>query len=173
MQNKMTSLISRFFCIVHLIAGSTGYFVNNWDQPFNFNCPPGQVISYVSSIHDNGAEDRRWEFLCRAVANTHSCSHSGYVNTFDNPVVFRCPGHQVMTGVNSYHSNGNEDRRYGFYCCNVASLKTCDCYITGYVNDWDEKLTLVVPEGKAIKGAFSHHDNGREDRIWQFEICNL
>ena len=98
---------------------------------------------------------------------------SGYVNTFDNPLVFKCPGNQVITGVNSYHSNKYEDRRFGFQCCNVLGRQPRDCYITGNVNDWDGKLTLAVPEGKVIKGAYSNHDNRREDRRWQFEICTL
>ncbi|CAL1539510.1 unnamed protein product [Lymnaea stagnalis] len=169
----MERLISGFFCLAFLIPGSTAGFVNDWDQPFTFNCQTGHVISYVSSIHNNRAEDRRWEFRCKNVVKTHSCSHSGYVNEFDQPVVFKCPGDQVMTGVDSYHSNKAEDRRFGFQCCNVQERQPRDCYITGDVNRWDGKMTLVVPWGKAIKGAYSHHNNHYEDRLWRFEICTL
>ncbi|KAK6963285.1 strain EAF dermatopontin 3 [Biomphalaria glabrata] len=161
------------YLLAILMTVASAAYVNDWDQPFNFRCPDGQVVSYVSSVHDNRREDRRWEFLCRTARQTHSCTDSGYVNDFDGPLVYTCPGNKVMVGVHSYHNNRREDRRFGFYCCDVQGSTPRDCYTTDYVNDWDGKLTLAVPEGRAVKAAFSHHNNRREDRRWQFQICAL
>ncbi|KAK0058741.1 dermatopontin 2 [Biomphalaria pfeifferi] len=165
--------MAAFLVIVSLATVVSAGYVNDWDSPFNFRCPDNQIISYTSSIHDNRKEDRRWEFLCRTAGKTHSCIDSGYVNEFDEPIVYTCPGNKVMVGAHSYHSNKHEDRKFGFYCCDIKGKSPRNCYDTGYVNDWDQKLTLVVPEGKAIKAAFSHHDNRREDRRWKYQICTL
>ncbi|KAH9492207.1 hypothetical protein Btru_026558 [Bulinus truncatus] len=168
----MLSLITLAVIVPTACVVSAGY-INDWDQPFNFRCPDGQVISYISSVHDNRREDRRWEFLCRTVASTYSCTDSGYVNNFDEPLVFTCPGDKVMIGVHGYHSNRHEDRRFGFHCCDLLNRRPRDCYTTDYVNNWDGKLTLAVPEGRVVKGAFSTHNNRREDRRWRYQICSI
>ncbi|KAH9492205.1 Inter-alpha-trypsin inhibitor heavy chain H3 [Bulinus truncatus] len=106
------------FTLLFLVVISTDHvasdgYVNDWDQPFNFSCPDGQILSYISSVHSNKKEDRRWEFLCRTAGRTSSCTDSGYVNKFDEPVVFTCPGDRVMTGVHGYHSDRYEDAGSG------------------------------------------------------------
>ncbi|KAI8794921.1 dermatopontin [Biomphalaria glabrata] len=163
-------------CIIVAFSGllvTEADYVNNYDQPFDFQCPAAQILSYISSVHHNGAEDRRWEFLCRTVGKTDTCNWSDYVNTFDEMVAFSCPDGTVMTGVSSYHDNRPEDRRFKFQCCRVVEKQTSGCFMTNYVNDYDEKLTLDVPEGHAVKGAFSCYHNGAHDRRWKFEICKL
>ncbi|CAL1538693.1 unnamed protein product, partial [Lymnaea stagnalis] len=112
-------------------------------------------------------------FSLKLTAKFECCHSPGYVNSFDNPLDFKCPGDKFVTGVSGYHDNHFEDRRYGFQCCNILGRSPRDCYLTGEVNTWDGKLTLVVGEGKAIKGAHSVHNNYYEDRIWKFEICSI
>lgn len=41
----------------------TGY-VNSWDGVMNYQCPSGQVMSGMYSVHDNGREDRQFRFYC-------------------------------------------------------------------------------------------------------------
>ncbi|CAL1530397.1 unnamed protein product [Lymnaea stagnalis] len=160
-----------FYCVA-VVTVASGTYVNEMDQPFDFECPPGSIISYISSVHDNRYEGRRWELLCRAAGNTHPCEDS-YVNTFDNPVSFKCPGDKVLAGVKSYHDDSYDDRRFIFQCCAMIGQSQHGCYTTtGDVNAWDGKLTLSVPIRRVLKGAYSHHDNAYEDRVWKFEICS-
>ncbi|XP_059154333.1 dermatopontin-like [Physella acuta] len=149
------------------------YVVNYWDQPFDFKCPLGQAISYISSEHSDYFEDRRWEFHCRPVGETRVCEESGYVNEFDQLLTYVCPDNKVMTGVSSYHSDYYEDRRFQFQCCSVTGRNLTGCYITGDVNTWDRQLTLFVPEGRVVNGAYSVHSDYYEDRIWRFNICSI
>ncbi|XP_059141118.1 dermatopontin-like isoform X1 [Physella acuta] len=147
-------------------------FLNEYDQPFDFRCPYGSVINYIYSEHHDYFEDRRFEILCRSQKTTE-CAHSGYVNAFDQPVNFICPGDKVMTGIESYHDNFYEDRRFSFQCCRVSRKKLCNCYMTNDVNTWDMPMTLRVGFGQAIQGAHSYHNNYYEDRIWKFQLCQL
>ena len=49
---------------------------------------------------------------------------SGYVNNFDQLVEYQCPNEGIPTGVDSVHSNRNEDRRFKFRCCQPAGKKS-------------------------------------------------
>jgi len=58
--------------------------------------------------------------LKNLVLTTKNCYSSGYVNHFDYPINFRCPGNKVMVRAESYHTNGTEDRRWKFECCDLV-----------------------------------------------------
>lgn len=49
--------------LTHANCGWTG-FVNNWDAVMNFICSDNRMIAGAYSVHDNGREDRRWDFYC-------------------------------------------------------------------------------------------------------------
>uniref|UniRef100_A0A2C9JYB2 Uncharacterized protein n=1 Tax=Biomphalaria glabrata TaxID=6526 RepID=A0A2C9JYB2_BIOGL len=166
--------ISRIVFIVLAVArGSLAGYLNDYDQPFVFSCQENQIISYISSVHDNHYEDRRWEVHCRTAGPTSNCINSGYVNNFDSPMVFICPGNGVLTGIESYHDNHYEDRRFAFKCCDVNGKIPSNCRTTNNMNNWDGKLTMLVPENQAITGVFSHHSNHYEDRLFSFRLCTL
>ena len=69
----------------------------------------------MKSVHENEHEDRRWSFECAPLANGYSeCSWTGYVNDWDDPMNFVCPGTGgVVSGMESEHNNHHEDRMYG------------------------------------------------------------
>ena len=71
----------------------------------------------MKSVHENEHEDRRWAFECAPLANGYSeCSWTGYVNDWDDPMNFVCPGTGgVVSGMESEHNNHHEDRMYGVY----------------------------------------------------------
>ena len=75
---------------------------------------------------------------------------------------FVCDGNKYIGGVESYHDNGREDRRWKFTCCSAAGHKTYGCYNTGYVNEFDKPMNFQAGYGEVITGVYSYHDNGRE-----------
>uniref|UniRef100_A0A4W5RW22 Hemagglutinin/amebocyte aggregation factor-like n=1 Tax=Hucho hucho TaxID=62062 RepID=A0A4W5RW22_9TELE len=171
---------------------------NQFDQPLQFNCPTRQSISHIkrprtnvsdtktsprhsisgleyyntTSQHDNIYEDRSWGFECKdTFVYEPECHWSPYVNDFDQEFTFECPKNYVLTGMNSYHSNPHEDRRWKFYCCRVNSYCNQDCQWTPYVNYFDEVISWQVPSLNYLVGAGSYHSNPHEDRRWRYRYC--
>jgi hypothetical protein len=104
-------------------------------------------------------------------------SSSGYVNGFDQVVNYTCPGNRVLTGELSYHTNGTEDRRHSFRCAEVRidnqALVKRNCQWSGNVNSMDGLLNYQCPNSSVMNGHSSYHDNGTEDRIYNFQCCDL
>ena len=88
-------------------------WVNDYDGYLYFECPEGQSVSHISSVHDNKHEDRMWAYECSPLtAGYDNCAWSGYVNNFDEILLFECAsGAGVVAGMESEHDNGHEDRR--------------------------------------------------------------
>ncbi|KAH3830445.1 hemagglutinin/amebocyte aggregation factor-like [Dreissena polymorpha] len=152
-------------------------YVNNFDQEFSFTCDhPYQTISHVESIHDNGAEDRRFAFGCRDVlpdqkGSRPQCYWSGFENQYDLPVVFQCPRNNYINGMGSVHDNGAEDRIWKFYCCQLPDIHMFDCSFTDWTNVFDGAQNFNSPDGLVMKGMDSYHDNNFEDRRFKYELC--
>ena len=85
-------------------------YVNAFDEPLYFMCGKDQYIGGVWSYHDNGREDRRWKIRCCSLSGLKilSCQLTGYVNSFRQPLNYRVGYKEVITGVYSYHDNGQE-----------------------------------------------------------------
>ncbi|XP_035674757.1 hemagglutinin/amebocyte aggregation factor-like [Branchiostoma floridae] len=150
--------------------------VNNWDQPFTFQCYGNQAIYRVQSVHCNRAEDRVWRFQCRSVPglsyfNWHYWSP--WINTFDNYMNYNCPFNGVVTGFKSEHSNSREDRRWKVRCSTKWGMTTYNCYSSPYANYWDAAMNYYAPYGYYLRGMYGHHDNGREDRRYGFRLCRI
>ncbi|CAB4022418.1 Hypothetical predicted protein [Paramuricea clavata] len=164
----MQVMLAALFLFANVMCINAG---TNFDATWTKTCPNGQSIYHVSSVHSNPHEDRSWTFLCRPDSKiTTTCQWSGFVNSYDQKVVYQCPN-GVITGVHSTHSNEAEDRRFSFRCCNTQSNCARDCVWSGYVNNFDGYLNYVVPSGSFLTGAQSFHDNGNEDRRWEFLAC--
>ena len=83
----LKKFISRCIAIINfhvtVILGSAFFlgvssWVNHYDAPFTFTCPQHQSISRVRSHHDNGAEDRVFDFQCKQyTSDSESCHWSG------------------------------------------------------------------------------------------------
>uniref|UniRef100_A0A8C8C3L9 Uncharacterized protein n=1 Tax=Oncorhynchus tshawytscha TaxID=74940 RepID=A0A8C8C3L9_ONCTS len=76
-------------------------YVNDFDKPFNYQCPSHQVITGMNSYHDNKHEDR--SNFC-----TDSCQWTNYVNWFDEAFTFNVPPNFYLIAVESYHDNKYE-----------------------------------------------------------------
>ncbi|XP_041376727.1 dermatopontin-like [Gigantopelta aegis] len=166
---KLLACVAVFVCIV----GSVHCWENWWDRPFQFSCPSGESLRRINSQHSNRYEDRLWKFDCIHTGAKAACVWSGYVNGFDDPLLFQCANNGVITGIGSYHSNPTEDRRFKFRCCSIPgkTLKNCR-FSTSYHNTFDNDLNYYIPSNKVLKGAFSYHSNRHEDRRWKFEVCD-
>jgi len=159
-----------------LIMSANAYY-NWWDEPLYFVCPyeDGKYgsISRMESYHSNYREDRRFNFECRNDINKMgSCQWSGYVNDWDQTLVYYCPNNGYVAAVYSYHSNHHEDRRWDFLCCEIPD-GVQDCSWSGWINDFDGYMDYVLGANRIIHGVYSVHNNLREDRLWQLFTCQF
>ncbi|XP_015204935.1 hemagglutinin/amebocyte aggregation factor-like [Lepisosteus oculatus] len=94
-------------------------YVNDFDQQFEFTCPPNSAISGMYSYHDNKREDRRWKFYCCSDSKIcySNCKWTDYVNGFDEPMSWTVPSSYYLVGASSYHDNHREDRRWKYQIC--------------------------------------------------------
>ena len=97
-----------FYAIFSVTNGQE--WVNDYDGYLYFECPEGQSISRLMSIHDNGHEDRMWAFECLPLEYGYdSCAWSGYVNNYDEMLLFECAsGAGVVAGMESEHDNKHD-----------------------------------------------------------------
>ncbi|CAN2390959.1 Dermatopontin, partial [Pristimantis euphronides] len=147
-------------------------WVNDYDQVLNFACQRNQSISLIISIHANKHEDRVWDFSCQNTFDSPAfCSWSSYANDFDEEFTFICPFGSVLSGMESYHDNKREDRRWKFLCCQGDKAVQQNCKWSGYVNDFDSYLRWDAPSNYYLVGVQSYHDNKREDRRWSYYSC--
>ena len=77
-----------FFLTFLIFCLSTGGlcqdWVNDYDGYLYYECPEGESISRMTSIHSNHDEDRRWAFECDVLEHGYdTCTWSGFVNDWD------------------------------------------------------------------------------------------
>ncbi|XP_028413491.1 hemagglutinin/amebocyte aggregation factor-like [Dendronephthya gigantea] len=166
----MKVMLAFLLLLVHAMSIMAG---TNFDGEWTIQCPAGQSIYHVSSVHSNHHEDRSWTFTCRANSKiTNNCQWSGFVNSYDHEIIYQCPS-GLISGVHSRHSNHHEDRQFNYKCCRTTSNALRHCSWTGYVNNWDAYMNYHAPWNKFLVGMNSHHNNGKEDRIWRFLVCGI
>uniref|UniRef100_A0A8C9T4L3 Si:dkey-14d8.6 n=1 Tax=Scleropages formosus TaxID=113540 RepID=A0A8C9T4L3_SCLFO len=136
---------------------------NDYDGVLHFQCPAGQSISKISSTHHNHHEDRLWGFECKNTFDSSpDCHWTYYVNDFDQEFSFECPSNYVLSGMESYHENKHEDRRWKFYCCRINNFCNSNCQWTPYVNNFDETFDFYIPTQNYLVGTGSYHNNHHE-----------
>jgi len=146
---------------------------NWWDKKLVMDGGVNGMITGLSSIHNNHSEDRRWKFFSGSAPGL-GCSEqrwSGWINAWDKSLYYVCPSNQVLHGIQSYHDNHREDRRWKFQCCRVSSgVSVVRSKWTWYLNEWDGELEYQCPRhDQAIVGMYSYHSNTREDRRWRVQ----
>jgi len=155
----------------YIIESSWTGWENSWDNDLEVDGGVNGMITGLYSVHDNRREDRRWKFLYGSAEGLlcYEQSWTDWKNNWDGYLSYTCPSNQVLFGVESYHNNHREDRRWRFQCCRVSSGVTVKKESwTGYLNDWDGKLKYQCPAAnQAIVGLSSYHDNKKEDRRWK------
>jgi len=160
-----------------VISATWTAWENSWDTALEFDAGIDGMITGLYSVHDNGKEDRRWKFRYGSATglDCHEQSWTGWKNDWDGGLSYTCPTNQVLHGIESYHDNGKEDRRWKFQCCRVSSgVSVQKNGWSGYLNDWDRELSYRCPaSNQAIVGLSSYHDNRREDRKWKVRCGEL
>nr|AFK64754.1 dermatopontin [Pinctada imbricata] len=150
-------------------------WINNYDNPVDFECHHTKTISYWRSIFNIGPRDRVFDLRCgfmeQTTALNPSCYWTDYVNDWDEPFDFTCPNHGYINGFRSVHDNYKEDRRMKFRCCNLPGMCVYNCQRTSWVNDYGEEVLHTVPVAQILHGVKSRHDNQIEDRLWDFTTC--
>lgn len=136
---------------------------NSFDRSHNFVCSSGYSIYHVWGYHRDNNEDRIYCYNCRynGRAAAH-CYTTGYVNSFNHPVVTLCNPNYYIAGVRSYHDNFHEDRRFNFRCCRNTGQCTRNCAINGPVNNFDGHMNHHLRANQVFVGAFSWHSNTQE-----------
>ncbi|XP_052069112.1 dermatopontin-like [Mytilus californianus] len=100
----------------------TPFYVNDWDDFFNFQCSHYGFLTGIKSIHDNHFEDRRFRFKCCAISGKDlSQCQTTFRNKFDQPNTVNVPTGSVVRGVSSTHSNYYEDRQYSWKICKLVN----------------------------------------------------
>jgi len=95
-----------------------------------------------------------------------------WVNGYDQQFKFRCPRGRGLTGVRSQHHNWYEDRQFAFTCERNYRI-TSSCSWSGYVNSMRKYFDWQCPHGKVMAGVESYHQNGKEDREFNFLCCRV
>ena len=85
------------------------FYVNDGDNPMDFQCQQGNVITGMGGFHDNFHEDRRYKFRCTYVAHwtRSNCFWSSYT-AFDAAWSQHTPSGKFLVGVKSEHDNSKE-----------------------------------------------------------------
>ncbi|KAK3785163.1 hypothetical protein RRG08_021962 [Elysia crispata] len=93
-------------------------------------------------------------------------------NGFTDEVKFSCPTNQIISRVQSEHSNEDEDRLWAFDCAYApAGASLSDCAWSGYVNEMKETTVYQCHDGGVITGWQSTHDKNLEDRRTKYKCC--
>jgi len=151
---------------------------NDWDKPQYCRCPPGERLSTFKSKHDNGKEDRKWSLACSAITADRPFDADADVfesseNNWDSfHSWYGMASNSFLVGMESYHSNKKEDRKYTFFHTRSDDWVLSEC-TSAWVNGWDEDINVVLDSNKVIAGVASYHDNGKEDRRFYLVVCTL
>uniref|UniRef100_UPI001ED8273C zinc metalloproteinase nas-36-like n=1 Tax=Scatophagus argus TaxID=75038 RepID=UPI001ED8273C len=147
----------------------------NWDNvlgdDLSRQCPYGQAVSGITSVHNNDQNDRLWGISCKAFKETRTCRWSNYVNNYWGDLDFKCGDNQVIAGVYGEHSSLFQDRRWKFYCCSAFNFATLECKKTPVINYWKEYFSWPVPSSNFLTGVKSIFDKTTRDRRWSFSYC--
>merc|ERR1711988_322748 len=147
-------------------------YINNWDHHMNWALSGHNYVSGLRSWHHNGYEDRKFQPLVTTIGATQRHRHlTGWVNNMDGRFDYTCPTNQAMVGFYSYHNNGNEDRRWRFYCASFHGVGFRPTGWPGWQTSWDAYWSLHCGHDPLI-GLSSYHDNRREDRHWRIR-CGM
>lgn len=164
-----------------IVQDRSGYTCdpNDYDEPQYCLCLPGQKISTIKSVHDNGKEDRKWTLACSDITpefilnQTRNWYSSSEQNEFDGYQEWKgMSSNSFMVGMMSNHDNWKEDRKYTIFYTSSPEWVLSDCSDVT-LNDYDKPINHFLAIDEVIAGVHSEHHNHKEDRIFTITICRL
>ena len=149
-----------------LLARDSFQWQNSYDNWLDAQCTGGQGFYRVRSEFSTGAKDRRFQWDCHDInvadQGWDECYWTGYLNWFDQPAYFQCDPDYVLAGVQSYHANWAEDRRWKARCCKEANYFTRNCEVSGLINGWEGAMDYSVSAPRVFTGMHHAHRNDPE-----------
>lgn len=87
------------------LTSTTGY--STFDDHFYVDCGGDSFISSIDSVYSTFKGDRAFKYSCHKFEGYKAgmCSWTDWVNRFDGEFNFECGDQQVVTGMDTYHSN--------------------------------------------------------------------
>merc|ERR1712023_40008 len=150
-------------------------WINNWDQPLNYVRGVGTnyYLSGSKGVHSNWYEDRRFQVINTRIGNTvDHAQTTSEVNGWDAEFAYTCPSNTVITGLQSYHSNWYEDRRWKITCGRFKGMSVQASAWPGYQTKWDAEWGIGCGHNPMI-GIGGKHSNWYEDRLFRIRCGKL
>merc|ERR1711868_10078 len=150
-------------------------WINNWDQPLNYVRGVGTnyYLSGLKGVHSNWYEDRRFQVINTRIGNTvDHAQTTSEVNGWDAEFAYTCPSNTVITGLQSYHSNWYEDRRWKITCGRFKGMSVQASAWPGYQTKWDAEWGIGCGHNPMI-GIGGKHSNWYEDRLFRIRCGKL
>merc|ERR1711988_556438 len=91
----------------------------------------------------------------------------GNINGWDGHMNWSVGGTTYISGLQSWHNNGREDRIFRPLLTTIGASQYGRQW-SGWVNNMDARFDYSCPNNKAMVGMLSYHNNGNEDRRWRF-----
>jgi len=91
----------------------------------------------------------------------------GNINGWDGHMNWSIGGTTYISGLQSWHNNGREDRIFRPLLTTIGAGQYGRQW-SGWVNNMDAYFAYSCPNNKAMVGMLSYHHNGYEDRRWRF-----
>eukprot|EP01083_Nonionella_stella_P031050 85057_1 len=158
-----------------------GYYPTNFDGNIHADCPNNGVMRTIESYHSDYHEDRKFKFeCCRVYQNPYNypsmiCSENNFYTNEWDASHDAIKGGYFLSGMESYHHNDVEDRRFKWKFCKPSSGSYIGQEVmdeTGYDSTWTKTCNVYNGGNSAMIRAVSHHHNHYEDRRWTF-TCGL
>ena len=154
---------------------------NSYDGYFHkdcFNNGKRGAFRGVSSVHNNGREDRVFDWNCAYPSDGflgfEDTNWLGGWTDWDANWQLACGSNEVITHVEARHDNGKEDRQYHMMCGRTPKGMSLDARPwTGWTNNYDNPSTVDCGADGVLVGIQSVNHNGYEDRIWAYRCATL
>ncbi|XP_055500637.1 dermatopontin [Leucoraja erinacea] len=153
------------------------YWVNQYRQGFNFQCPDGEALVVIQSYFDqNEGPDRVWSFECMPTPEDLGQVTECWWDDIMHPGLewyHTCTNNGIVAGIQSRYFESVQDRDWQFLCCKYNRRCPYQCRQTTDVPEqYEEEGHFVMPQyGYFIRGAGTTFSAVSRDRQWKYIIC--
>jgi len=151
--------------------GTTG-----WDAHWKVEAPHDNVIGHFGSHHSNHYEDRQFTIGYGSLwpGELLWSRWTGWVNGWDGHAKGECKPLEVLTGIESIHSNHHEDRLWKIRCSRVLADNEGKRWWSDWQNGWDQAFSNpLMGQAQLMVGIESYHNNHHEDRRFRFAFSSF